>query len=109
LKHADIYLSITPVENTGYLIAERFFYPGDAFTDPERSIDILALPVAGPWMKISEAIDYAKKLKPKTAFPVHDGMFVPGRGNIAHNLPKQELEKVGIKFISIQEGESLEV
>ena len=71
--HAVIYPSIPGVVNTGYLIGKKLFYPGDAFTLPERPVDILALPVAGPWMKISEAIDYARAVKPKIWFPVHDG------------------------------------
>lgn len=60
------------MENTGYFIDEKLFYPGDAFTDPGRPIDVLALPVAGPWVKISESVDYALALKPRTVFPVHD-------------------------------------
>lgn len=94
--HADVYPSITPAENTGYLVNQELFYPGDAFTDPEKPVRILALPVAGPWMKISEAIDYAKKLDPKHAFPVHDGML-KHLGSV-HVLPQKELGEVGIDF-----------
>ncbi len=32
--------------NTGYMIDEKLFYPGDALTDPKKPVDILALPVA---------------------------------------------------------------
>ena len=74
-KHADIYPSITPVQNTGYFIGQRLFYPGDALYNPQKPVDILALPVAGPWLKISEAVDYAKAVKPQICFPVHDGML----------------------------------
>lgn len=74
-KHATIYQDYGQVINTGYFIASRFFYPGDAFTDPQRAVEILALPVAGPWMKISEAIEYAKLIKPRVTFPVHDGIL----------------------------------
>src|SRR5579872_3217840 len=73
MKHAPIYKTIEDVENTGYFIADRLFYPGDAFTEINKDVEILALPVAGPWMKISEAIDYALKVRPKKCFPVHDG------------------------------------
>ncbi len=74
--HATIYGEVGLVENTGYLIAEKFYFPGDNFYNPGRSVDVLALPVAGPWMKISEAIDFAKAIKPRALFGVHDGVIV---------------------------------
>ena len=72
-EHAVIHKDWGIVENTGYFIGERFFYPGDAFTDPKVPVDILAVPAAGPWLKVAESIDYAIALKPKVVFPVHDG------------------------------------
>lgn len=98
--HALMHSSIPPIQNTGYFIANRLFYPGDAFTDPGKQVEILALPVAGPWMKLPEAIDYALELKPKTCFPVHDGILKsPGS---THRIPPQVLEPKGIKFTVLE-------
>ena len=107
-KHADVYKTIVPVDNTRYFISNKLFYPGDAFTLPGKPVDILALPVAGPWMKLSEAIEYALAVKPKRAFPVHDGMFQSGRGNVAHRVPATVLPSQGIEFIVIEEGKSFD-
>lgn len=95
-KHALIHESLEPVQNTGYFINEKLFYPGDALTNPHRDIDILALPVAGPWIKLSEAINYALELKPKRCFPVHDGILV----NIGttNSVPQMILPKADISF-----------
>jgi len=71
-QHAIIHSSFPILENTGYMIDEKLFYPGDAFVNPGKPVDVLALPVAGPWVKISESVDYALALKPRIAFPVHD-------------------------------------
>ncbi len=104
--HATIYRDFGQVQNTGYFIANRFFYPGDAFYNPQKQVEILALPVAGPWMKISEAIDYAKALKPKVCFPVHDGMlkiFGP-----FHRVPQALLKDAGIAFEVLNDGDSRE-
>lgn len=103
-KHADIYPGVPVVENTGYLIAEKFWYPGDAFYNLQKSVEILALPVAGPWIKISEAIDYAMIIKPKICFPVHDGMLKYPGGSHIH--PKNFLSKEGIEFSVLEEGRS---
>ena len=101
--HAVIYKEMGQVQNTGYFIDGTLFYPGDAFVNPQKPIDILALPVAGPWMKLSEALDYAFTLKPKQAFPVHDailknpammqGMFAP------------LFQSEGIEFVPMNEGD----
>jgi L-ascorbate metabolism protein UlaG (beta-lactamase superfamily) len=105
-KHAEIYSSWNSVENTGYFISNNLFYPGDALTDPEKPVNILALPVAGPWMKISESIDYALKLKPKHCFPVHDGILK--QAGLVHRLPFKILPENGIEFVPMLEGDEKE-
>ncbi len=102
--HAEIYHALPPCENIGFMIDKKLFYPGDAFTDPGVEIDVLALPVAGPWMKTSEAIEYALKLKPRIAFPVHDAV----KFLASHAIPNRILPENGIEFIPMVEGESRE-
>jgi len=102
--HAVIYHGMPPMPNTGFFIATRLFYPGDAFTDPKKPVEILALPAAGPWMKISEAVDYALKLKPKKCFPVHDGILkVPG---MMDKVYQRFLDPQGIKFERLEDGKT---
>jgi L-ascorbate metabolism protein UlaG (beta-lactamase superfamily) len=107
-KHAEIYGEYGAAENTGFLINNRLFYPGDAFHNPGKAVEILALPVAGPWMSIAMAIDYARELKPKHAFPVHDGMLREDRGAFFHFIPQTVLKDYGIDFSPMKEGEELE-
>ena len=103
-KHAQMHSSVPLSSNIGFFIDGRLWYPGDAFTDPKREVEILALPVSGPWMKISEAVDYALTLKPKIAFPVHDGT----RFGSAHNLPLKILPANNIEFVVMVEENSRE-
>ncbi len=101
-NHATVYQDFGQVQNTGYLFADRFFYPGDAFYNPNKPVEILALPVAGPWVKLSEAIDYAKLLKPKVCFPVHDALL---KYNLPARLaPQKFLPLSGIEFVDLLEG-----
>jgi L-ascorbate metabolism protein UlaG (beta-lactamase superfamily) len=99
-KHAVMYVSIPQTENTGYFINNKLFYPGDAFTNPEKPVEILALPIAGPWMNLPEGIDYAIEIKPRVCFPVHDGILK----NIGstNRIPSTILEPLGIKFIVLE-------
>lgn len=105
-EHAYIYKTIPSVINTGYFIANKLFYPGDAFTNPGRPVEILALPVAGPWMHIADALNYAIAIKPKNAFPVHDGMLkITGP---FHRIPENTLKPLGINFFVPEEGKEYE-
>jgi L-ascorbate metabolism protein UlaG (beta-lactamase superfamily) len=105
-EHAPIYENMGRVENTAYLIAERFYFPGDNFHVPGRVVDVLALPVAGPWMKISDAIDFAKAVKARKAFGVHDAMIQPFFRSFVGNVLKMFVP--GTEYISLQDGESRE-
>ncbi|MEI6810461.1 MAG: MBL fold metallo-hydrolase [Candidatus Nomurabacteria bacterium] len=102
--HACIHHDISIVQNTGFYIANKFFYPGDSFHNPNKDIEILALPVVAPWMKIEEAIEYAKAIKPKIVFPVHDGMLREDRRLFTRMIPKNLLEKDGMQFVDLKEG-----
>jgi L-ascorbate metabolism protein UlaG (beta-lactamase superfamily) len=106
--HAEIYGPIS-VENTGFLIGGKFFFPGDNFHNPGVAVDVLALPMAGPWMKLSEAIDYAKAVKPRVAFPVHDGIYNPAFANMFNaRMGPMLLNPAGIEFVALSAGETKE-
>lgn len=74
-KHAEIFEEYGQVLNTGYFINNKLFYPGDALYNPGKPVDTLAFPTPGSWSNTKESIAYVLELKPKKAFPVHDGMF----------------------------------
>lgn len=101
-KHAQIYEDYGQVQNTGYMINE-FCYPGDSFNMPPSKVDILALPVLGPWMKMKDAIDYAKELKPRIVFPVHDATLKPF-ATFIYGIPQHFLSQVGIEFKKLEIG-----
>ena len=103
-KHAQMHSSIPVSSNLGFYIDDKLWYPGDAFTKIDITPEVLALPVSGPWMKIGEAIDYALSIKPKKAFPVHDGT----RFGSAHVLPGTILPQKGIEFVVMVEGDTKE-
>lgn len=94
------------VENTGYFVADTFYFPGDAFHNPGKPVDVLALPVAGPWMKVAEAVDFAKAIKARTAFGVHDGMVQPFFRSYIGNILKNIVPETA--YISLADGETRE-
>jgi L-ascorbate metabolism protein UlaG (beta-lactamase superfamily) len=107
-KHEEIFEEIGQVQNTGYMIDSKLFYPGDSFSNPQVSVEVLALPVAGPWCKVSDVVRYALSMHPKRAFPVHDGQTIKDRIGSSHKVPEKVLAEHGIEFVSMSEGDSAE-
>lgn len=103
-KHEEIFEEIGRVQNTGYFIDGRLFYPGDSFGDPGKYVEILALPVAGPWCKFADAMRYAIKLKPSQVFPVHDGMLKEDMLDSLYRLGAIALKQQEIAFIPMGVG-----
>ena len=72
--HAAVYGDVPGCTNAAYLIDDgALLYPGDSFTAPGRDVDVLAVPVDGPWLKLAEAVDYVRAVRPRVAVPVHEG------------------------------------
>jgi L-ascorbate metabolism protein UlaG (beta-lactamase superfamily) len=72
VEHATIHPDIPVIPNVGYLLGGRLFHPGDALTVPEQPVEILAIPTAAPWLKLWEAVDYLRAVKPRIALPIHE-------------------------------------
>ena len=105
--------------NQAYLINGKFLHPGDSFSvagvHPHTKLgvgvkkcDTLALPVAGPWVKLVDALAFAKKLKPKHVIPIHDAIIKDFMLERIYAMCKATLEKDGISFHPLALGETLE-
>ena len=72
--HAAVYADVPGCTNAAYLVGDgAFLHPGDSFAVPGRDVDVLAVPVDGPWLKLAEAVDYVRAVGPRVAVPIHDG------------------------------------
>ncbi|MFE6967885.1 MBL fold metallo-hydrolase [Isoptericola sp. NPDC057653] len=76
-RHATVHPDITPPANVAYLVDGVVLHPGDSFTPPPAGtrVEVLALPVAAPWLKVAESVDYARQVGPRTAVPIHDAIL----------------------------------
>jgi L-ascorbate metabolism protein UlaG (beta-lactamase superfamily) len=104
--HAVIHPDIPVVPNVGYLVGGRLFHPGDAFTDPGEPVEALAVPAAAPWLKVAEAIDYLRAVRPGVAVPVHDKVL----SEAGRSLHFGQLERLGGTSLRVlPDGESVEL
>ncbi|MDB5178910.1 MAG: fold metallo-hydrolase [Patescibacteria group bacterium] len=105
--HAEIHPDIPGIPDVGYMIAERFFYPGDSYMVPGRPVEVLAAPAGAPWLKVSEAVDYVRAVKPKVAIPVHDAVLAMPEMN--YGLMKRLTADAGIEVRVVENGQTTEV
>ena len=107
-RHAVIHPELPVVDNISYVVdtADRigaFMHPGDSLYIPFERIDILALPAAAPWLKLSEPVDYLRGVAPRIAFPVHQGIQSDA-GRAIHNARLDDMKPAGTTFTVLEHG-----
>ena len=74
--HAEVYDGLPGCANVGYVVAGRVYHPGDSFFVPEnRDLELMLAPTAGPWLKLSEALDFVRAVAPRQAVSIHDALL----------------------------------
>ncbi len=74
--HAVIHPDIPPVANLAFLVDGLVYHPGDSLVVPQdTTVDTLLVPVSAPWLKLAEAIDFARAVGPRQAVAIHDGVY----------------------------------
>ncbi len=102
--HAEVYGGLPSVDNRGYLVDGSVYHPGDALRGPRVAVETLLLPTAGPWLKLSEALDFLRATAPRRAISVHDAlMSVRGAGV----TDRWFLEQGGCDYRRLEPAEAL--
>jgi len=109
--HAVIHEEIPRIHNCGYLVSageSAVYHPGDAFTLPERAIDLLLAPVCAPWSKTSEVIDFVRAVgAPRTA-AIHDLVFSDFGLGLVDSMLGKALEGREQDYQRVAPGEDLD-
>jgi len=106
--HAAIHADIPRVRNIGFVIRAEgeptFFHPGAALDSAPSNIDVLALPIMGPWAAMKEHVDFVRALDvPKHSIPIHDELL-SDRGRDL--LCRQIGDLTGTNIVSLRGGAS---
>jgi L-ascorbate metabolism protein UlaG (beta-lactamase superfamily) len=104
--HQVIHRSIPLVQNVGVMINSQLYYPGDSYTFPEQSVEILACPTSAPWLRISDVIDFLDLIRPKKCFATHNALLSEQGHELQNNRVQQIVEKHGGEFRYLNVGES---
>ena len=108
--HSEIHSSIALIDNVGVLVNETFYYAGDSFSAPtDVVVEILAVPIGAPWLKLSESMDYVSAIGPNRTFPVHEMVLSAAGQAISNARIAAVTEQLGGTFHPLQPGESLQL
>lgn len=106
--HAPIYPDMPAVPNVGFGIDGNVFHPGDSFTVPEDPVPVLLLPVSAPWLKISEAIGYAREVAPaRGGYAIHDAILSEQGIGLVSNILKLMARPGDAAFTRLAPGTSV--
>jgi L-ascorbate metabolism protein UlaG (beta-lactamase superfamily) len=108
-QHATIYGDMPGITNAAYLVDDgAFLHPGDSLARPGRDVDVLGVPVAAPWLKLAEAIDYFREVKPRVVVPIHEALYTEvGVGLTVNMFTLNKAE--GTEVRQLTRGESTQV
>lgn len=106
--HAVVHPDIPTIANVGYLIDESVYHPGDAYFVPEASVTTLLLPTSGPWMKLGEAADYVRAVRPQHMVSIHD-LLLSDVGKMINGQFLGEQGLTGIPLTEVAIGDSLTI
>lgn len=105
-EHALIHPDTPMCANVGVLINDSVYYPGDSFAQPPKQVETLLLPIAAPWMKTAEGMDFLVGLSPKLAIPTHDAVLSDAGKLFVDNWMSKAADSVACEYRRI-DGESI--
>jgi L-ascorbate metabolism protein UlaG (beta-lactamase superfamily) len=76
--HAVIHRDIPRIGNVGLVLSAEgeptLFHPGDSLEAIPAGVDVVAVPLHGPWAAMKEHIDFLREVAAPSGFPIHDGL-----------------------------------
>lgn len=108
--HAVIHPEFPRFHNSGYVVRAgeaKIYHPGDALTEPGEDVDVLCVPVSAPWMRASEAIEFARAVKAPRNLAIHDRIYSGAGLGIVDGHMNAFLPQDGLSYVRIPDGEDL--
>jgi L-ascorbate metabolism protein UlaG (beta-lactamase superfamily) len=107
--HAAIIPGQIPCENIGVVIDGEVMMPGDSFDMTGAKVKVLGVPIAGPWCKVCESIEYIKNVKPEIVIPIHDAVLSELGKVFNNNWLRNACEEVGARFEALEPSKMIEI
>ncbi len=107
-KHHFSHPDVPPVDNVGFLIDGEVLHPGDALTDV-LDVPTLLVPGQAPWMTVPDLISYLRRIRPRRAYAIHDGLINDWGLQVLDSVLTSEAKRLGADIRRLKSGESVEL
>ena len=107
--HAAIIPGQIPCENIGVVVDEKIVNPGDSFDLPSMRAGVLFVPIAAPWCKVSESVEFIEKSRPELAIPIHDAVLSELGKTFNNNWLRKTCDEIGAKLEILAPNQSIEL
>ena len=107
--HAVIHPEMPRFFNSGYVVTGDLtvYHPGDSLTMPDEDIDVLLVPSSAPWLKASEAVDFARAVKAPRNVAIHDRIYTEAAHGILEGHMNAFLPAAGQSYVRLADGVDL--
>ena len=105
--HAEIHPDVPRIRNVGFFVDGAVFHPGDALIFPGAPVEVLAIPLHGPWLKTAELVDWVRLVAPRRALAIHDGLLSPQGLALMDRLLGPQGPGTGADYVRLAPGDSL--
>ncbi len=109
LSSEDVFHEMTPMgtapPNRSFTIDGVLTHPGDSY-QPTTTAPVLALPLLIPWGSTFESMEFARRLAPQQAVPIHDFYLSSAGREWITSMAKTVLARSDIELVPLDWGES---
>lgn len=108
--HAVIHPELPRFDNSGFVITagdQRIYHPGDSLELPGEEVDLLCVPASAPWLKASEAVDFARAVRAPRNLAIHDRIYTEAAHGILEQHMNAFLPDAGQSYVRLADGQDL--
>jgi len=108
----DVLHETTPLgtapPNRAFTVDGVFTHPGDSY-QPSTTGAVLGLPLITPWGSMFASMEFARRLAPGQAVPLHDFYVSDAGRQWIYGMAKKVLADADIEFVALDWGDSFTV
>jgi L-ascorbate metabolism protein UlaG (beta-lactamase superfamily) len=105
----DVLHETTPLgtapPNRAFTVDGVFTHPGDSY-QPSHCAEVLGLPLLTPWGSTHQSMEFARRLGPRQAVPLHDFYLSEAGRDWIYGMAKRVLAVSDIELVPLAWGES---
>ncbi|MDR3201997.1 MAG: MBL fold metallo-hydrolase [Bifidobacteriaceae bacterium] len=107
--HAQVTPGQRAVANLGVMVDGAFAYAGDSFAEPPHPPKAVAVPLAGTWTRLGDAIAYLENIRPGIAIPTHDAALSELGRALYNAALRPAAQEAGVDLRVLAPGQTMDI